>query len=194
MDNTSPSLLCSWMDSANFLKLYQERCSSPFATFVHPYWTQSSVSLSSYTVKPNTGSSTSDVSHQCQAGWKDHLLLLAIQWLGWSTTLLAFFAVRMRSWFMFNVVFTKSCRFYSIKLLFSCLVPSLYRSMGLSLPMERTGHFVLFNLMRLLSDHFSSVPKSLWRVAQPSVCQPLPSALGYTQTFWGCTLICCPDK
>jgi len=54
----------------------------------------------------------------------------------------------MDSWFIFNVVLTHTYRSFSAELLFSQLVLSLYWTIGLFFPMDRTGHFPLLKFMR----------------------------------------------
>jgi len=54
----------------------------------------------------------------------------------------------------------------------------MYWFMELFLTKCRTSHFRLFNFVRVLSAHFSSLSRTLWMASQPDpVVQPLFSAL-----------------
>lgn len=68
---------------------------------------------------------------------------------------IAFFVARAHFWFMFYLVYSRTLRAFSVKLLSSWV----FRVVS---PRYRTLHFPLLNFMRFLLAHSSSLSKSLW--------------------------------
>jgi len=73
------------------------------------------------------------------------LSLLATFLLMQPVVLLAFFATRAHSWFMFNLVSTLVARSFPVGTISSWSVLSMYWCMELFLPRYRTWHFLLMN-------------------------------------------------
>jgi len=94
-----------------------------------------------------------------------YLDLLAMLFLVQPRIPFAAFAAGARCWLMFNLVSTRTPKYFSVKLLFSWAAPSINQCRGLFLPRYRTLHVSLLNFIRLLSAHFSSLSRSLWMAA-----------------------------
>lgn len=81
---------------------------------------------------------------------------------------------------------------FSAKLISSWFVSSLWWWMRLFLPRCRALHFPLLEIMRLLLTYFSSLPRSLWKAAQPFSLS-ITLILHHPQTCCVCILPLYPD-
>ena len=90
---------------------------------------------------------------------------------------LASLTARAHCWLMVNLSSTRTSRPLSAELLSSRSAPSLYSCMGLFLPMYRTLHLPLLNLIRFLSAQLGM------REGTHSTCCSIWQAFAYAQSF-----------
>lgn len=83
-----------------------------------------------------------------------------------------------RCWLMFYLLTTRIPSSFSSELLSSWVAPSLSWCLGLLLSWCRTLHFHLWNIMRFLSAHFSSLSLSLWMAGQLTCTSASPHHFG----------------
>lgn len=93
---------------------------------------------------------------------------LATLFLMQSRRLLAFFATKAHCWLVVKSLSTRTPRSFCTKLLSIQSVPSACCCIVLFLPSCWTCHFFLLNFMILLSAHFCTLPRFLWRAMYPS--------------------------
>lgn len=148
-------------------------CSSLYCT--EEYRTgQSSLGVSSPALSKRAGSPSS---------WLAILLLMQPR------TLFSF-ATKAHCCLMFSLVYPRTHRSYSSKLLSSWAVPSIYIFF---LPMCRIWYFPLLNFIRFLSAHFSRLLTSLWWQHDPLISAAPPSFKFSEKNSWLCALPHHPD-
>lgn len=160
-------LLFSRLHHSSFSLYLYARCSSFLIIFLALQRTHCSKPLFLLHWRPRSGPSTPVVSHQWWTKRKDHLPVGDVLPNPAQGTV-AVFAVRACCWITFNSLSTRVPNSFPAKLLSRQLAPSMQWCMELFFVSGRTWHFILLNFMRLLTNHFLSLPRSFWTAAQPS--------------------------
>lgn len=87
-------------------------------------------------------------------------------------------ASRSHCWLMFSLMFIKTPRAFPTKQLSGWAADSsLHLCVGLFLLTCRSLHFLLLNLTRILSTHYSSALRSVWMAVRPSGVSATPSII-----------------
>lgn len=97
--------------------------------------------------------------------------------------LLAFSSARTHCWCAFSLLSTRTGKSFPAKLLANQLVLRLYCCKGLLRPSHRTLLLPLLNFTKVLSAHFSNLPRYFWMAILSSRILTSPSNLMLFTTF-----------